>query len=473
MALSNETKVGILAIASLAILFFGYNFLKGNKVFGQDRSYFAEYNRVDGLLVSNPVQVNGYQVGIVEDIYLKEEDPNKVIVKFSITEDIGVYENDTARIISTSLLGDKALEIKFADIKKRGKVAKTGTYVGGKEETSMFSMLEKQLVPTQQKIEALVVSIDTLVASVDSTVNNVNQILSSDGADGIMSEVQASVAKVGDALGGLEELINGMEGIVGGLENFTTNDLTKISGILEDVEQLGSSLAGNTKNLDKIFDNAEKLTNDLSEMPIKGITDDLKGITTDLKTTISGVNGFVASTGGTVKELENTVSKVGDAATGMIGEVKPLLGSVDKVMGTMDEVMGSFKGAGNIIDTVELVLTDVNQVFAELGNSTTSIMDSLGGVITNADSTIVSLTMTLDEANKLISQINSGEGTVGKIFNDERLYSNLDSITTHVDSLMVDFKANPSRYVHFSLFSGKKWEERQKRKAARKARRGK
>lgn len=473
MALSNETKVGILAITSLAILFFGYNFLKGNNVFGKERSYFAEYKRVDGLLVSNPVQINGYQIGVVEDIYLKEKDPSKIVVKFSITEDIKVFENDTARIISTSLLGDKALEIKLGKLQDRVNELQSGNYLTGNEEASMFAMIEKQLIPTQQKIEALVVSIDTLVASVDTTVNSVNEILSSEDADGIMSEVQASVAKVGEALDGLEGLIKGMEGITGSLDNFTKNDLNKISNTLSDVEKLSGELAGNTEKFGSIIANTDALTSRLADVPIDDITKDLKGtikqvngVVGQVNGTLGQVNGLVASAGGTVKELESTVKSVGDEAAKAMQSVTPLIG-------TMDTVLTSFKGAGSIIDTIEIVLSDTKQVFTDLGSSTNELLDSLGGVMTNADSSIVALTMTLNQANDLIGQINSGEGTVGKIFNDESLYSNLDSITTHVDSLMIDFKANPQRYVHFSLFSGKKWEERQKRKAARRAKRGK
>jgi phospholipid/cholesterol/gamma-HCH transport system substrate-binding protein len=69
---------------------------------------------------------------------------------------------------------------------------------------------------------------------------------------------------------------------------------------------------------------------------------------------------------------------------------------------------------------------------------------------------------TLDNANKAVSslqatmaKVNSTDGSLGLLMNDTKLYDNLNNASKNLDNLMIDLKAHPSRYVHFSIF-GKK-----------------
>jgi phospholipid/cholesterol/gamma-HCH transport system substrate-binding protein len=56
------------------------------------------------------------------------------------------------------------------------------------------------------------------------------------------------------------------------------------------------------------------------------------------------------------------------------------------------------------------------------------------------------------EVNKLMGQINSGEGSMGKLIYSDSLYSNLKNLVADLDSLVIDLEENPKDYVHFSLF---------------------
>jgi len=100
----------------------------------------------------------------------------------------------------------------------------------------------------------------------------------------------------------------------------------------------------------------------------------------------------------------------------------------------------------NIIDST---LTNVNTV----SNNFKKITDS----IANADltGTINNLQSTLDGVNKLLEEIESGQGSIGKLMKDDQLYDNLEGASKQLEELLQDFKLNPKRYVHFSIF-GKK-----------------
>ncbi len=73
---------------------------------------------------------------------------------------------------------------------------------------------------------------------------------------------------------------------------------------------------------------------------------------------------------------------------------------------------------------------------------------NLNQILTNLDSTISSM-------NTITNQINKGEGTMGKLLYDAKLFDNLDNATKNLEILIEDIKSNPKRYVHFSIF-GKK-----------------
>ena len=68
MRISNETKVGALTVIAVTIIVLGFNFLRGKTIFKSGNFIYAKYTDTKGLIVSNPVYVNGYQVGTVFEI---------------------------------------------------------------------------------------------------------------------------------------------------------------------------------------------------------------------------------------------------------------------------------------------------------------------------------------------------------------------------------------------------------------------
>jgi phospholipid/cholesterol/gamma-HCH transport system substrate-binding protein len=68
--------------------------------------------------------------------------------------------------------------------------------------------------------------------------------------------------------------------------------------------------------------------------------------------------------------------------------------------------------------------------------------------VNNLDSTLVTF-------KNIMASIENGEGSAGKLLNDDQLYNNLEGATLQLEKLLEDFRLNPKRYVHFSIF-GKK-----------------
>jgi len=93
----------------------------------------------------------------------------------------------------------------------------------------------------------------------------------------------------------------------------------------------------------------------------------------------------------------------------------------------------------NNLNATSLKMKDVSNSISEV---------DLNLILTNLDSTISNL-------NKITNKLNQGEGTIGKLLYDDRLFKNLDDATKNLEELIEDIKLNPKRYVHFSIF-GKK-----------------
>jgi len=80
-----------------------------------------------------------------------------------------------------------------------------------------------------------------------------------------------------------------------------------------------------------------------------------------------------------------------------------------------------------------------------------------GGVLTGAaavdfDGALHKASAVLDETHQALKSVNEQRGTVGKLFNDEKLYAKIVEITDQVNELIKDFKKNPRKYIKFSLF---------------------
>ena len=90
MKLSNETKVGLLAIVAILVLVLGFNFLKGKSLFSKTPVLFAEFSNIGSLEKSNSVKINGLPVGSVYNMVPKDQEVNKIVVEIHLSRDISI-----------------------------------------------------------------------------------------------------------------------------------------------------------------------------------------------------------------------------------------------------------------------------------------------------------------------------------------------------------------------------------------------
>ena len=183
---------------------------------------------------------------------------------------------------------------------------------------------------------------------------------------------------------------------------------------------------------------------------------------------------------------------------GALGDMKDMIPTVQKMLPKLDSILASVNtlladpALASSLHNVDRITSDlttstrelnrllanVNNEFPRLSAKTENLMDKAGKTVTNANTAITTANTTMTTINgkmaavdveatmakvdktlanvqTLTDKINNGEGSLGLLINDASLYNNLTNTVRNADSLVVNLREHPKRYVHFSIF-GKK-----------------
>lgn len=176
---------------ALVMLYFGFNYLKGIDFFSSTKRYYAVYDNVDQLAVSNPVLVNGYAVGRVSHIGILQKKQNKVLVEFEIDSDI-VLGDSTKAILNSDFLGGKSVLLVINQVKRqlnekdtlRAEVAKgmfdviseTATPVADNMQTTLrkFNVIIDNLTKNSEQLQIIFNKLMTTPDLLNTTISNAN-----------------------------------------------------------------------------------------------------------------------------------------------------------------------------------------------------------------------------------------------------------------------------------------------------------
>ena len=115
---NKEFKVGLFVAAGIVLLYLGFNYLKGTDFFSSTNKYYAVYENIDQLAVSNPILINGFAVGRVSKIKILQEQQNKILVELDIDADV-MLGDSTKAILNSDFLGGKSILLSIGKITTR------------------------------------------------------------------------------------------------------------------------------------------------------------------------------------------------------------------------------------------------------------------------------------------------------------------------------------------------------------------
>ena len=292
--ISREVKIGIIVVIAIGMLYFGLNYLKGINIFKPDTYFYAKYDRVDGVVKTTHVYVNGYQVGHVSDIIFDYTKEAPIVLEITVDKKLVIPVGTVAEVYDNGLMGDKAIQLRLG---KSSEVHSTGdTLLSSTQNGLIAGIVDKILPPIMQ-----------LVPSIDSTIVALKNVVESPEVKSLLQNADATMANLKRSTG-------------------------KLDGVIDTVQYICNDLSGVTKSLDKV----------------------------------------------------------------------------------------------------------------------------------DWDSTMVSIETTLENLKSTTDKFNSTDNSIGALLNDKALYTNLDSTVNSANALLMDLKANPKRYVHFSVFGAKEKKEEKK-----------
>jgi phospholipid/cholesterol/gamma-HCH transport system substrate-binding protein len=234
--ISKEFKVGVLAVVSMVILYFGFNFLKGIDLFKDTKIYYALYENIDGLTESNPVVINGLSVGRVSYIDILQERGNLVAVEVSIDSKLKLSEGTIARLVNTDFLGSKAIELMLRD-------SVTVYYEDG---DTLRSEVDKGIT------EFLKQSAGPVADNIGTTISRINVILES--FSGNSDKINGTLANLESVTGNLSTNLPYME--------------NKLYVLLDNLAKSSQDLSATLTDLKPVLANATQFTDSLKNLEL-------------------------------------------------------------------------------------------------------------------------------------------------------------------------------------------------------------
>jgi phospholipid/cholesterol/gamma-HCH transport system substrate-binding protein len=282
MKVSNETKVGVLAIIAITLLILGFNFLKGKDIFNKQQKLYAVFTNLGSLQKSNEVRINGLPVGIVYDYAEKDKDLTGIVVTMNMKRQVNIPANSVATIES-ELIGSSYINIKFGD---------STVYLKNKDTVktdlaaSLLNDIKAQLNPTLSKTRD---AIDSLKAVLSSTNKFLNSQLK----------------------GGLLNILANLEASTASLKTLLNTEGGPLSNSLKNVESISDNLKKNNDSITQTISTIRRAANKFTELDIQPTIDQMKATLLSMKDMVANIQSDKGTLGKLInsKELYDQILK--------------------------------------------------------------------------------------------------------------------------------------------------------------------
>ena len=293
--MTNETKVGLLAVITIVASIIGYNFLKGINLVNTPNLLYAKYENVASLTVSAPIMINGLQVGVVKDIYFLE-DMQTIEVEMNIEQDYKIPKDAQAIITSLSIMGGTAIKIKYNSICGGPDCAQSGDRLKGRVAGTL-----EGLIGNPEDIDPY---FDGLKKNIRPMVDSLKAGLTDPNAD---DDIAKSIRDIAIVLENLKATTASMNRIMAA-------NAQPLNGVLKNAETFSGNLNQSNQNIKSIMQNTDSLT--------------AKFVDLELEKTLSSTNDAIVS-------LKNTMTSADKA----VGQLTQLLDKVNRGEGALGKLM--------------------------------------------------------------------------------------------------------------------------------------
>ena len=295
MKISNELKVGILALLAITGLIFGFNYLKGKDVFSSTPKINAIFKDVGTLEKSNFVKVNGLTVGTIYSIEPADKNMESIIVTINLSKNVNI-PSDSKAYIQGSLLGSPAVVIEKGNSHT---YLKDGDTLSTRTEDGILGSLQAEVKPLVGKAK-------TVADTLNMLLGNVNDMLSLN----TKRDIQQAIAHLNNITKELDMVMKAAtQSLHASLSNF---------------ESITGNIKNNNQNIQDILGNFKSLSDSLKSLDLQYTLTNINNTISGLKTTLNKATNADGTLGALMndKQLYNRLNNVALSAEILLDDLR-------------------------------------------------------------------------------------------------------------------------------------------------------
>lgn len=210
MKIKKEYILGIVGLATLILFFWGINYLKGKDLLASQQRFYAIYPKVDGLIESHPVTINGVKIGQVNRIGLHPDRSGRVLIECIVGNQADIPANSTAILAPAGFLGGYQIILVPGNASV---LMQNRDTLATEIQTSLPDEIGQQLLPLKGQIEGIFARVDTLIGALNLLVDIQNRSQIAQGLESLnqaMSNLTAITKNIDEQETSITALIHNM-----------------------------------------------------------------------------------------------------------------------------------------------------------------------------------------------------------------------------------------------------------------------
>lgn len=288
--MTNEFKVGVVALLTILVFIWLYSFLKGKDILSSTAHYYCVYDRINGLAESSPVEVNGHKVGVVQSIKFIDAVSGRLLVCLSVNKEFKLPKNTVSEITTATLIAGMKVQLVYG---AGPGFYSNGDTIPGRLAESVISKMENEIVPIRDKMMHLISELDSVAASVNAIMDPQFRKNVRDGVTSLSHTAEsidrADLKKSLDDIRKFTDMLSENSGrIEGTLTNLqTVSDTLAAADIYGSIKNLKSSLEKTSQLMDNLNSGkgtaGQLMTNDSLYRNLSGTLASLNLLLEDMK----------------------------------------------------------------------------------------------------------------------------------------------------------------------------------------------
>jgi phospholipid/cholesterol/gamma-HCH transport system substrate-binding protein len=284
--ISREVMVGGVALITIVAFILLFNFLKGSAIFTSTDTYYIVYDNIAGLTESNPVEISGYQAGVVQNIRLINDGSGKLLVSISVDRNFDIPEGTKAEITTATLIAGMKIVLRMGDSKE---MCQNHDTLDGYVATSIIDRLSQTITPLEGNISDMIIKLDSVISAI-------NEVFTPE----FSSDIRSAVSNVNNVTASLSEI--------------TGKEKEALMASMESLEKFTAMLSDNSASLDTTIKNLAAVSDTVASFDLGAALASLKSSLSNLDEIVKGINQGEGSAGKLVKDdnlytnLNNTLT---------------------------------------------------------------------------------------------------------------------------------------------------------------------